>query len=224
MNFVKTAIRVLLLSSAIGTPLALQAQGLFNTGQNVSTVAGAVRDNAWTVTATPFNPSTVAAYVVTGNPGSWQANSVAPQYQWISAATNASVGGSQSYLYTTSFDLTGFSLPSVSFSFQCAKDNFGTTISLNSVSIFTGAVCNDNNIFTFGVTQSINSGFVQGVNSLTFATSGDGGTDGLLVAFSNFQGTRTTSTVTPEPSSILLVGFGASMLGLVARRRRNRAP
>ena len=63
--------------------------------------------------------------------------------------------------------------------------------------------------------QSINSGFVAGINTITFEVFNGAGAannpDGLMVDFTN-------ATTTPEPSAVLMLGAGLSALGLIRRR------
>jgi hypothetical protein len=58
----------------------------------------------------------------------------------------------------------------------------------------------------------INSGFINGVNTLDFIVNNDGGPTGLRVELSG------TSSVAPEPTSLLLIGAGFVCLGLLRRK------
>jgi len=103
-------------------------------------------------------------------------------------------------------------------SFQCAIDNLPSGSGFYSLNGggFTGS-CGQQASYQFTGTNTVNSGFIAGINNLTFHVTGDSQTDGLVV------GDMTLSaqvTATPEPASMVLVATGLLGVFGVARRRR----
>ena len=191
------------------------AQAPSSTGANVS----GGQDQSWQVqytnTGAPSGSGFFNAFVVQNPPGVWQPNTAS--YQWISAASSGSLGLPSTYTYMTTFDLTGFNPNSAALVFQCAVDNNFISVSLNgtatTASCGSGATTN----FQFGSAQTLSSGFLPGVNTLSVNSSGDGTTDGLVLSVVRFTATPTT---VPEPGSLALLGTG--LIGLVPTLRRKR--
>jgi hypothetical protein len=125
------------------------------------------------------------------------------------------------YYFRTFFDLTGFNAATAVMSFQCAIDNYpvsaGSYFSLNG-GAYGGSCGSSNNGYQFTGANTVNSGFVAGINNLTFHVTGDAITDGLVVGDMTLSARAVTAT--PEPASIVLLATGLIGVFGVARRRR----
>jgi len=127
---------------------------------------------------------------------------------WIGPNSDITVDGPVGhYDYRTTFDLTGLVPVNTSLTGQWSTDNEGIDILINGVS--TGNTASG---FTTWSPFVINSGFINGVNTLDFIVNNDGGPTGLRVELSG------TSSVAPEPTSLLLIGAGFVCLGLLRRK------
>jgi hypothetical protein len=147
--------------------------GLFNTG--LSALGALMKDNA----IDPHYHLTfggTTAYVATETGGfpipPWLgSNSLS---DWISPAMDtqgpSDGSGTYNYRYETTFDLTGFSAPTARLSGRWATDNQGVDILINGVS--TGQ-SNTNQFATWTPFQVV-SGFVAGINRLTFIVNNGG--------------------------------------------------
>jgi hypothetical protein len=192
-----------------------------NTGAGITSTPSL--DPNWTVT-TSSTPGSTNAFV-TYNGGypfpTWTADTA--DYGWDSPQPYYVFGETDSpntnYYYTTTFDLTGFDPTSASLDFQFAVDDSLVAVILNGNTL-TGFPAGD---FSLSDTQTINSDFVAGVNTITFETlngpAESTNPTGLLVDFTS--ATANTSSA-PEPSAFLLIGAGLGGLGLIRRRMHSR--
>jgi len=150
---------------------------LFNTGVNAQGAAlasGAKGDPHYTLTSVPSGASSTVQIGTSGTQSGWTSSS-APS-AWITP-----VGGSGNvptgvYTYQTTFDLTGFNPTTMVISGQVMADD-QVTIQVNSAA----TVSSTANYYT-GVTFKLNTGFIDGVNTLTFYVNNTGGPTGLRVA------------------------------------------
>ncbi len=212
---------VLLLGSSAGvagtTSLSMAASaipGLCNTGQTVgcgATAAPGGVDQNWTLTSSASN----TAYDPASVNGAWLANNSTSLWLTPSANGNQSYDPSTSgsYSYSLNFDLTGFDPASASFAGRFAADNLVNSIMLNGVSL--GA---SGGTFNSWTNFAASSGFVAGMNTLTFDVTNlaqaSGNPTGLRVEFSN-----SSVAAVPEPAvwSLMIIGFG--LIGGSLRRR-----
>jgi len=213
--------------------------------------AGGTLDTHWTITATtqPAPPNS-SAFVAQGCT-TFSDCGVAPanfplQGSWADTAGGASTGAGgawvsafnsdpssdspngYSYSYTETFDLTNFVLGSVSLNGFWAADNCANIV-LNGTPL-TATDCTlpaNGNEFSpktaFTITNASGTGFIQGINTITwvvknYATNAPD-PSGLLVEVSSGTGNLTGA---PEPATLLGVGLGLGVVGLVYRRRGRR--
>lgn len=212
----------LMVAAVVSLAGVARAQGPVSTGVNLN---DDLRDQSWQVQT--GTGAFEAAYLVAFNPG-WGTFSGPQAARWISFDYDASgPSGGVPYIFRTTFDLTGYDLSTVSFDFRCSADNTFLGWSLNGSAptgggggaFGTTGVCATHPNGISGAFQTISSGFVAGINTWEFLTSGDTQTDALVVDVTNFTGRQPSSTV-PEPSTYALLGTGLLVIGGLARRRR----
>ncbi len=143
-------------------------------------------------------------------PGAW----VTPPsgQSWISFTYDGGHNrAGHSYRMLQSFDLTGLATPTTSITFKCAIDNTFAGLYLNGN--LTSSTCG---VFNYGAVETLTGGFLNGINTIEVAYTGDGITDGM--AFDVIS-TDLQSTV-PEPASVLM--FGTGLVGVVGVSRRRK--
>ena len=203
--FVRSLTAVLIAAAAV--PAGAASIVVFNTGVDSAGVAttGNGTDLHWTLAGgTAYTGGTNGQFPI----GPWVADDAASR--WITPTTNAADSNAvATFSFSTTFSLTGLNASTASLSGSFAADD-SATIFLNGVQI--GAA--NQGGFSFRTNFAINSGFVAGVNTLTFAALNSGaGPTGANVVVSG------TADAVPEPAAwgLMVTGFG--LVGLSARRR-----
>jgi hypothetical protein len=128
---------------------------------------------------------------------------------WVGPDTQSGMVNNGLYTvdYSVTFNLTGFAPNSVSLTGQISADDYAY-IYLNGVN--TGILAANFSVWT---PFTLNSGFVNGINTIDFKVTNGGGPGGLRVEFAS-----ATATATPEPASVALIGLGVSGLALLRRK------
>jgi hypothetical protein len=232
-------------------PLSAAQVNFFGTGVNSSFVnqVGGTLDTHWTITATtqpaPPNSSVFVAQGCTtfNDCGAAPAN-FPLQGSWADTAGGASIGvggawvsafnsdpnsdstTGYSYSYTETFDLTAFTLGSVTLSGFWAADNCANIV-LNGTPL-TATDCTlpaNGNQFSpktaYTITNGSGTGFIQGINTITWVVknypTNAPDPSGLLVESTSATGNLSGA---PEPATLFGVGLGLGVVGLAYRRRR----
>ncbi|NQU26149.1 MAG: lamin tail domain-containing protein, partial [Candidatus Nealsonbacteria bacterium] len=159
--------------SGTSDPTQTALATLFGTGLGATgqPVGNGQADPHYRLTASAHStppPPDISATVMANHPA-WLANSGSSK--WIGAVssgtTNVAAGD---YAYETTFDLTGFVPGTATVSMNLAADDSLTDVLINGVS--TGIT--HSGFGSFSSTRTIDSGFIDGVNTLTFMTNNGG--------------------------------------------------
>lgn len=207
------SVRNLLIAAALaGTALtpatAAVIVDLYSTGVDGAGVAttGNGADLHWLLAGGPtYTGGTNGLFPI----GPWVPDSATSR--WLSPTGNAAdTIANGTYTFTTTFDLTGYDSGTASIGGQFAADD-SATIFLNGVQIFQGGG------YTSFTGFNATSGFIAGVNTLSFVVmNSGGGPTGVNVVVTG------DASLVPEPAAwgLMIVGFG--MVGFAARRRPTR--
>ena len=135
---------------------------------------GAVDPN-WIIASRPGATGSVPAIVTRAiAPPTWAPNR--SSCRWISSQPNSNIGDAPgTYIYRTTFDLTGFDPATVQLRMEVLADNQLTDVRLNNQSQGLAIPLSDN-AFRTATGFQINSGFTSGVNTLEFVVINEGTT------------------------------------------------
>ncbi|MFH2066756.1 MAG: VPLPA-CTERM sorting domain-containing protein [Pseudomonadota bacterium] len=156
-----------------------------------------------------INYANTFSAVVNPTPGSPSWVSAPGDAEWIGPDGGGAEG---SFLYTLTFDLSGLDPSTAIITGNWSIDNTGE-IYLNGV--WTGVELTSATSFSTLHSFTINSGFVEGLNTLIFdvTNAGSGSPTGLIVS-----GMSGTADPVPIPAAMWL--FGSGLIGLISIRRR----
>lgn len=212
MNIIAAAAFAALASTSAN---AVVVTGLYNTGLGVGGAALGAGDGQQDA-----NYFVTAATLPGVNPGdptftyknvAYAAENAGSRWISYSGSPFAGVGG---FTISTNFDLTGYDPASAVISGDWGVDNDGE-IFLNGVT--TGITLTGSNTANFNVLHafSITSGFVSGVNTLSFVNFDSGSPAAVRL-----DNAVLTANAVPEAATwvMLIAGFG--LTGAVMRRRR----
>ncbi len=208
-----------LTTAAAAVTVTVAVPGLFNSGvdNNKVTLGNNATDPHWRLIAAPAGVTLGNAYTGVRNAafpiGPWMVNDT--NSRWLTPTINHTSIAAGEYTYELQFTLTPKLIASTGmFTARYAVDNSMVSVMLNSTALTAPA-----GSFTAWTNFSASSGFVAGLNKLTFKTrnavgSGNNPT-GLRVEF-------LTSSIEalPEPGSWALMIAGFGLVGAAQRRKR----
>lgn len=191
---------------------------LFNTGVDSSGTPlphGTVGDPHYTLTSVPSGSSSDIRVITSagGYPiGPYIGDNALSA--WIGPNNDDDLNGPVgSYIYHTTFDLTGFNPSTASITGGWTTDNNGLDILINGTSLgFTTSFT----AFSSGFSPfTVSSGFVAGINTLDFVVNNGGGPTALRVEMTGI------ASPIPEPETYVMLLAGLGLLGFMAHRRKN---
>ena len=217
---------------AIGATIATVANatvivsvpGLFNTGVNNSnvTLADNATDTHWKLTAAPVGVTLGNTYTGAKNgtfplAGNWLTNNTTSR--WITPTISHANAAPGDYTYELQFTLTPLMIASTGqFTGRYAVDNSMVSVMLNSTAL-TAPAGSLSGFTNFSAT----SGFVAGLNKLTFKTRNGTGATGNPTGF-RMEFLTNSIEVLPEPGSWALMIAGFGLVGAAQRRKRAFTP
>lgn len=211
---------------AVSSAHAAKINTLFNTGVDENGVVlphGSTGDSHYSLTTVPGGATGTRVITSDGGfpvvSGIYLADNTISR--WIGPNNDDDLNGpAGNYLYTTAFDLTGFNASTATIEGRWATDNEGVDIFVNGVSL---GLENTSQFGSF-TNFSINSGFVQGLNTLAFMINNSEGPTGLRIEFSKSEAEEANSggvSEVPVPAAIWLFGTGLfSVFGFSSRKKK----
>jgi hypothetical protein len=226
--------KLALLAALLGLTISAQANliPLFNTGVDAGGVVlanGTTPDPHYSLIAVPSGSSaTLVLSSAGGFPiGPWLGDNALSR--WI-RPNNGGTSGQDSdpagtYVFRTTFDLTGLNPLTASISGGWSTDNNGSSVLLNGVN--TGIAATSFTQFQTGFAPfTISSGFVAGINTLDFVVVNGAGTSGNPTGLRVEMTGNAAVAPVPEPSTyiagaLLAIPFG--LQGIRCLRNRKQA-
>jgi hypothetical protein len=224
------------LSSVSGAPITIYDTGVDNQG---NLLAAGAQDTHYTLIQSPTGGQNtyVAVGAVLGEgssygvptnwpfaPGPWISNT--SNAQWIAPQSDvtAITGVNTTYIYQTTFDLTGFNPSTASLSGLWTVDDYSAGIYLNG-NLVPNSMEQIPAVFSQFLSLSITSGFVAGINTLDFVIVNTGAANqteiapnptGLIVEIAG----HADRDVVPEPETLFSLAFGLLLMGVFCRRQK----
>jgi hypothetical protein len=202
---------LLFAASAAATPIAI-----FNTGVDAFGNVlphGTVGDPHYSLISVPGGSTTTLIITSAGGfpvPPYIGDNTLS---RWIGPGNDGDLNGpAGTYVYRTTFDLTGLNPATASLLIGWSTDNNGLDVALNGASL--GQTTSFTQFSAGFSVFAVTSGFLPGVNTLDFWVNNGSGPTALRVEAAG------TADPIPEPGSLLLLGAGLAALGLLRARRR----
>ena len=179
--------------------------------------------------ASAANPAALFVTQADGFPiGPWlnydAANGVSRWIEPISGSTDDHAAGT--YIFRTTFNLTGFVANSAQLSLRVAVDNDLTEVRVNGASVAGTAVSGFSNFSSAISLTSANTTFANGINTLDFVVVNQpGGTTNPTGLRVEATGTAITAAAAPEPGTLALLLTMTGPMGgaFLARHRRRKS-
>lgn len=192
---------------------------IYSTGQGTTGHA----DPNWVIASSPSSSTPTTAYDVTSKAAGW-ANQTGST--WISPNKNGTVYSPVgNYDYQTTFNMAGLNLSTALLTGSIASDDCLVEVLLNGHAIsgigmgtgVSNTACGNSHSYATFTGFTINSGFLAGVNTLTFVIENahvNPNPTGMNLRIGG------TALPLPEPASLGMFGLGLLGLGGLWLRRR----